>query len=51
MLVTLTDEGVRLSRDIRAARHDAGARFFATLSPTDRAELARLLHALSDDTD
>jgi DNA-binding MarR family transcriptional regulator len=51
VLVSLTAEGNRLSRDIQAARHEAGARFFATLSPADRAELARLLRALGEDSD
>ncbi|WP_438872702.1 MarR family winged helix-turn-helix transcriptional regulator [Paractinoplanes pyxinae] len=51
VLVVLTDEGVRVGRDIRAARQEAGERFFATLSPGDREELGRLLRQLSDDGD
>ena len=49
VLVTLTDEGVRISRDIREARQAAGERFFATLSAGDRAELGRLLRRLRAD--
>nr|WP_308129158.1 MarR family transcriptional regulator [Actinoplanes polyasparticus] len=49
VLVTLTDEGVRVSRDIREARQAAGERFFATLSAGDRAELGRLLRRLRAD--
>ena len=49
VLVTLTDEGVRVSRDIREARQAAGERFFATLSADDRAELGRLLRRLRAD--
>ncbi|MBM2616554.1 MarR family transcriptional regulator [Actinoplanes sp. LDG1-06] len=49
VLVTLTAEGRRVSRDIKAARQEAGERFFATLSPGDRAELTRLLRRLRDD--
>ncbi|WP_127500783.1 MarR family winged helix-turn-helix transcriptional regulator [Actinoplanes solisilvae] len=49
VLVTLTDEGVRISQNIHRARRAAGERFFATLSPDDRAELARLLRRLRDD--
>lgn len=51
VLVTLTDEGVRISRDIHAARLAAGEQFFATLSPADRAELARLLRRLREEVD
>ena len=53
VLVSLTGEGERVSRDIRAARQQAGEQFFATLSLTDRAELIRLLRELraaDDDT-
>jgi DNA-binding MarR family transcriptional regulator len=48
VLVTLTAEGARISQDIHAARRAAGERFFATLSPTDRAELSRLLRHLRE---
>ncbi|MBL7257550.1 MarR family winged helix-turn-helix transcriptional regulator [Paractinoplanes lichenicola] len=48
VIVTLTDEGRRISREIKAARHDAGEQFFATLSADDRAELTRLLRKLRD---
>ncbi|MDY7085001.1 MAG: MarR family transcriptional regulator [Actinomycetota bacterium] len=51
VLITLTDEGERVSRDIHAARREAGEQFFATLSPADRAELTRLLRKLRDDND
>ncbi|WP_250037820.1 MarR family winged helix-turn-helix transcriptional regulator [Paractinoplanes maris] len=51
VLVTLTDEGVRISRDIRAARQAAGEQFFAKLSAGDRAELGRLLRRLREDAD
>ncbi|MBU2665397.1 MarR family transcriptional regulator [Actinoplanes bogorensis] len=49
VLVTLTDEGRRVSGEIRAARREAGESFFATLSPADRTELSRLLRSLRDD--
>ncbi|MGK5681619.1 MarR family winged helix-turn-helix transcriptional regulator [Actinoplanes sp. URMC 104] len=49
VLVTLTDEGLLIARAIEAARREAGARFFATLSPTDRRELGRLLQTLRDE--
>ena len=51
VIVTLTDEGRRVSHDIRSARRDAGERFFATLSPGDRAELSRLLRKLREDNE
>ncbi|WP_250003505.1 MarR family transcriptional regulator [Actinoplanes sp. M2I2] len=51
VLVTLTGEGERVSRDIQAARRAAGERFFATLSPDDRDELGRLLRRLREDAD
>ncbi|GAB2569805.1 MarR family transcriptional regulator [Paractinoplanes abujensis] len=51
VIVTLTEEGRRVSREINAARRDAGERFFATLSPADRAELSRLLRELREGND
>ena len=51
VLVSLTDEGQRISRDIRGARQAAGEQFFAKLSADDRRELARLLRKLRDDAD
>jgi len=51
VLVSLTDEGQRISRDIRGARQAAGEQFFAKLSADDRRELARLLRQLRDDAD
>jgi DNA-binding MarR family transcriptional regulator len=48
VLVALTPEGARTSRDIQAARQAEGDRFFAALDPADRASLARILGELRD---
>ncbi|MDG4757744.1 MarR family winged helix-turn-helix transcriptional regulator [Micromonospora sp. WMMD710] len=45
-LVALTEEGVRVSTAIRAARRAEADRFFGHLPATDRAELARILRTL-----
>ncbi|TDC32514.1 MarR family transcriptional regulator [Micromonospora sp. KC213] len=47
-LVTLTDEGTRVARAIRAARDADAERFFGHLSPADRDELTRILRTLRD---
>ncbi|MFG1804426.1 MarR family winged helix-turn-helix transcriptional regulator [Micromonospora carbonacea] len=48
VLVTLTDEGVRVGAAIHAARHTEAERLFGGLDPTDRAHLARILRTLRD---
>jgi DNA-binding MarR family transcriptional regulator len=48
VLVALTAAGDRTSRDIQSARQAEGARFFAALDPTDRADLSRILRKLRD---
>jgi DNA-binding MarR family transcriptional regulator len=45
-LVALTDDGVRTEEAIRLARAADATAFFATLSATDRAQLARILRKL-----
>ncbi|GAA4257434.1 MarR family winged helix-turn-helix transcriptional regulator [Dactylosporangium darangshiense] len=45
-LVELTDTGSTVAEKIRAERGAQGERFFAALSPGDRAELARILAEL-----
>jgi DNA-binding MarR family transcriptional regulator len=47
-LVTLTPEGTAAGAAIREARQVAAEQFFAGLSATDRAELARILRELRD---
>jgi DNA-binding MarR family transcriptional regulator len=49
VLVVLTAEGDRISREIQQAREAEGARFFAALDAADRADLARVLSKLRDD--
>lgn len=44
--VRLTDEGTRVSEEIRRARQREGARFFAALDASERADLARVLGKL-----
>jgi DNA-binding MarR family transcriptional regulator len=45
-LVTLTPRGTEVAEAARAARAAGAERFFATLSPADRADLARILATL-----
>jgi DNA-binding MarR family transcriptional regulator len=45
-LVALTEQGDAVGTAIQAARRAEGERFFGALSPTDRAELTRLLRLL-----
>jgi len=47
-LVALTETGSATGRAIRAARQAEAERFFGALSDTDRADLNRILHSLSD---
>ena len=47
-LVTLTESGTAAGAAIKAARQAAAERFFAGLSGSDRAELARILRELRD---
>ena len=47
-LVALTVAGTETGHAIRSARQAEAERFFGELSDTDRAELSRILHALSD---
>ena len=44
--VFLTPAGRQLHAEVTAARREQSERYFAALSPTDRAELARLLELL-----
>jgi DNA-binding MarR family transcriptional regulator len=46
-LVALTEKGTAASQAIAEARRLEAARFFGTLSPDDRAELARILRTLA----
>jgi DNA-binding MarR family transcriptional regulator len=48
VLVELTAAGERATGDIRAARDDAGRRFFGVLDEADRRDLARILRRLRD---
>jgi DNA-binding MarR family transcriptional regulator len=48
ILLRVTDEGRRIRAEIDAARNADAADLFGRLSPGDRAELARLLHMLTD---
>ncbi|MDY7101072.1 MAG: MarR family transcriptional regulator [Actinomycetota bacterium] len=48
VLVELTEAGTTLLREWRAERHSEAERFFADLTPADRAELVRILHTLTD---
>ena len=43
ILVTLTDRGQQVQRDMSAARAEAGEELFAQLSPDEREQLAALL--------
>jgi DNA-binding MarR family transcriptional regulator len=45
-LVTLTPHGTEVAEAARAARAAGAERFFAALSPADRADLARILKSL-----
>jgi DNA-binding MarR family transcriptional regulator len=45
-LVVPTDDGLRTGEAMRAARGEAAERYFATLGPADRADLARILKTL-----
>ncbi|WP_341720806.1 MarR family winged helix-turn-helix transcriptional regulator [Micromonospora sp. FIMYZ51] len=45
-LVALTEQGHRVSADIRAARRAEADRFFGHLDDADRAELTRILRTL-----
>lgn len=47
-LVSLTDKGMDLFREIRAARHAQSADLFAVLDERDRAELGRILATVLD---
>ncbi|WP_127784205.1 MarR family transcriptional regulator [Rhodococcus sp. X156] len=47
--VRLTDKGRRLVGEMAAARDAQAAEFFASLGARDRAELHRILSALTDD--
>jgi DNA-binding MarR family transcriptional regulator len=47
-LVSLTDRGAEVGRDIRAAESAETDRSFAALDPEDRRTLARILRALRD---
>jgi DNA-binding MarR family transcriptional regulator len=46
-LVTLTPRGTEVAESARAARAAGAERFFDTLSPADRADLARILKTLT----
>jgi DNA-binding MarR family transcriptional regulator len=48
-LVALTDRGRELSAEVRRARGVESERMFERLTPTDRADLARILGKLSED--
>jgi DNA-binding MarR family transcriptional regulator len=48
VLLHVTDEGRRIRAEIEAARTADAAELFGRLSPGDRAELARILRALTD---
>jgi DNA-binding MarR family transcriptional regulator len=48
-LVALTDRGRELSEEVRRARGVESERIFERLTPTDRADLARILGKLSED--
>ncbi|MHA7270183.1 MarR family winged helix-turn-helix transcriptional regulator [Arthrobacter sp. HLT1-20] len=47
-LIVATDAGQELFADIQAERRDKSTEYFAKLSATDRAELARILTQLRD---
>jgi DNA-binding MarR family transcriptional regulator len=47
-LVALTDAGTSAAEAIGSARREEGERFFRSLSPADRADLARILRELGD---
>ncbi|UWP84803.1 MarR family winged helix-turn-helix transcriptional regulator [Dactylosporangium fulvum] len=47
-LVVLTADGRTVAEAIRSARIAEGERFFAALSPVDRAELSRILNKLRE---
>ena len=47
-LVEMTDHGVGILAEIRAARGTEAGRIFGSLSPADRAELVRILSELRD---
>jgi DNA-binding MarR family transcriptional regulator len=47
ILVSLTDEGRRVSEAIRSARAAEAERFFGTLSAADRAHLGRILRTFT----
>lgn len=46
-LVALTDQGKHVSRSIRSARKAEAERLFSDLSPTDQANLRRILRKLN----
>ena len=48
VLLRPTDEGLRVQREVDAARAADSRELFARLSPSDRAELERMLRALTD---
>jgi DNA-binding MarR family transcriptional regulator len=48
VLLALTPSGERTARAIQEARQAEGERFFAALDASDRADLARVLHKLSE---
>ncbi|HET6937604.1 MAG TPA: MarR family transcriptional regulator [Nocardioides sp.] len=48
-LVALTDRGRELSAEVRRARGVESERMFERLTPTDRADLARILGKLSEE--
>ena len=50
ILLSLTPSGASTAAAIQAARQAEGDRFFAALSDQDRADLARILRKLTDDT-
>ncbi|NUR72562.1 MAG: MarR family transcriptional regulator [Hamadaea sp.] len=48
ILVTLTEAGTALASAVQKAQQAEGERQFSELSPTDRADLARVLRKLQD---
>jgi DNA-binding MarR family transcriptional regulator len=47
-LVALTEHGIELSEQVRQARGVESDRTFERLTPSDRADLSRILHKLQD---
>ncbi|PZA19717.1 MarR family transcriptional regulator, partial [Modestobacter versicolor] len=48
VVLTPTDDGRRVQREVDAARAADAEELFARLSPGDRTELARILRSLAD---